>query len=154
MNRPIFGCSEHILKQTILALSYCSSDSTNPSINYLFDIFENILNKNAFILVPLIPTLLEEFYSRFKNMKDNLKNCKRDLNILSSIATVMLEQSVVEKNPESKALCNKVIILLVPFLRPQHRLSDDIKCYIIDTIAACIARFRARARGRLSSGFR
>ena len=127
---------EHVLEQTIRALSHCSTDSRNPSINYIFDIFENLLNKNVEILEPLIPIMLEEFYLRFQNMKDNLKSCKRDLFIVSSIAAVMIEKSVSNKNPETRSLCSKVVALLVPFLRPQHRLADDVKCNIIETVDA------------------
>ena len=48
--------------------------------------------------------------------------------IVSSIAAVMIEKSVSNKNPETRSLCSKVVALLVPFLRPQHRLADDVKC--------------------------
>ena len=120
---------EFILKHALLCLSQCPEDATNASLSTLLNTIENLLslssdspNFKSNPINPLLPTLLEQFYQRL-NKYDDLRKSKRELQILAKISNLMTSNIVDKAVTEEKIeICNNLIGLLVPFLKPQQRL--------------------------------
>ena len=133
---------EFILKNAMLCLSKCPEGAASASLSTLLSAIENLLSQcdentsfESNPLSPLIPTLLEEFFQRL-NKYDDLRKSKRELQILAKISSFMTPKPG-EKVEESKVqICNNLVGLLVPFLKPQQRLKNDLKVEIIHVVQA------------------
>ena len=146
------GAGSRILECSLRCLSKCPpSGDHGPSVSLIgvLTLVENLLSMeedeeemgfHENPLIPLLPTLLEEFYIRLKQF-DDLKRSRRELVILSKVSNFMiLQQKTVsmtkEEAKQQQELCLKLVGLLVPFLKPAHRLRNDVKTDIIVTVQA------------------